>query len=417
MSEPSSTDRWYGHPERTAGLLRWPRLDAAAALRLCVPVLACVLALVCAGCTTDRTRRAYLEANAAHFTSAPSNPVIVIPGFGVSRLRDPETKRDVWGTPRSVVRSSWPDDLDLPVDDATLAIGRDRLVAEGFAGSRGPVNTTYQLVTALTRYGGYREGVNVYPFAYDWRLSATDNASRLAEFAAGVRQQHRGAQVDVVTHSAGGLVALTWVKLAGGADDVRNLVLIAPPAAGTIEAFRMLVRPERFGRRTFSPAIVATWPSVPELLPEDGAIFVDEAGRQLALNLWSSDTWQQLGVFDPGSVRRFTASLERARAFRGRLRAAALPAGVAVHVLAGDCVPTTRRVVRRSDGTYVFYPRELHAAEQALRAQLFEPGDGTILRSSATFAPGNVQLYCDGHQGIATDPNVHRAIVRILREE
>jgi hypothetical protein len=376
----------------------------------------CLLAILLTSCTTDRTRRAYLRENAAQFIARPSHPVIVIPGFGVSRLLDPETGRHVWGTPRSVVRSGWPDDLDLPFDPSARTIGQDRLVPDGFAGSRGPVNTAFQLVNALERYGGYEQGADVYAFAYDWRLSAMANAERLEQFATEVRRKHRGVRVDVVTHSAGGIVALTWVKLGAGGDDVRNLVMLSPPAAGTIEAFRMLVRPERFVRRSFGPAFVATWPSVPELLPANGRVFIGEEGHRLDFDLWTPATWRQFAIADPALAALFAASLERAHAFRQRLAGAAIPEGVTVHLLAGDCVPTARAVLLRRDGTFAFYPAELRPGEEHLRQHLFEPGDGTITVSSAVAAPAEAQLFCDGHQGIAADPNVHRAILRILRE-
>lgn len=376
-------------------------------------VFACAVALVLTACTTDRTRRKYLAANAAQFTAPPTNPVIVIPGFGVTRLRDPQTGRHVWGTPRAVMRRDWEDDLDLPFD-AALSIGTDSLLPDGFAGSRGPINTAYQLVRALETYGGYDEGRSVHAFAYDWRLPAAANAARLESFVADVRRAHGGAKVDVIAHSAGGIVALTWLKLGGGDDDVRNLILLAPPVAGTIEAFRMMVRPERFARRTFGPDVVATWPSVPELLPHEGTVFVDEQGRSLTLDLWSPEAWTQLGVaFERPAL--FAASLARARAFRTQLDAAPLPANAALHVIAGDCVPTVRRVLMRGDGTFVFYAGELRPDEAHLRPQLFEAGDGTVGVSSAAAAPGHAQLFCDGHQGIATDPNVHRAILRIVR--
>ncbi len=42
-------------------------------------------------------------------------------------------------------------------------------------------------------------------------------------------------------------------------------------------------------------------------------------------------------------------------------------------------------------------------------------GDGTVPVSSAS-AGGEATLFCDGHQGIVTDPNVVRTLVRILRE-
>jgi hypothetical protein len=176
-----------------------------------------------------------------------------------------------------------------------------------------------------------------------------------------------------------------------------------------------MARPERFLRRTFTPDIVATWPSVPELLPENGAIFVDESGNALDLDVWSPATWLRLGLYDRALHPAFAASLARARTFRERLRAAPLPAGVTMHVIAGDCIQTARRVLARRDRTFVFYPDELRPHEAKLRPVLFEPGDGTIpLSSAAALVPP--QVVCDGHQGIAADPSVHRALLRILRE-
>lgn len=375
----------------------------------------CLFSLLLTACTTDQTRRRYLRTLASDLSTRPSNPVIVIPGFGVTRLFDAEIGRYVWGTPRATVRITWPDDLDLPVDQATLLIGRDRLVPRGYVGSRGPINTGWQLTVALEKYGGYRGGQDVFPFDYDWRLSALDNAKRLDAFAADIRSRHGGAQVDVVTHSAGALVALAWVKLAGGGAAVRNLVAIAPPLHGSIEAFRVMARPERFIRRTFTPDTVVTWPSIPELLPENGAIFVDESGNASDLDIWSPATWLRFGFYDRALHSTFAASLARARAFRARLRDAPLPAGVTMHVIAGDCVSTARLVIARRDGTFAFYPDELRPNETTLQPMLFEPGDGTVPLSSAA-ALIRPQIVCDGHQGIAADPTVHRAVLRIIRE-
>jgi hypothetical protein len=376
--------------------------------------LACAMSVAIHACTTDHTRRAYLRTLASELRTRPSNPVIVVPGFGVTRLFDPKIERYVWGTPRATFRTRWPDDLDLPVDNEILAIGRDRLVPRGYVGSRGPINTGWQLMIALEKYGGYREGANIYPFHYDWRLSALDNARELDAFAAVVRARHGNAQVDVVTHSAGALVALAWVKLAGGEHAVRNLIAIAPPFRGSIEAFRVMARPERFIRRTFTPDMVATWPSVPELLPENGAMFVDESGNALSLDVWSAATWSHFGFHNAATQPVFAASLARARAFRERLRAAPLPAGITMHVIAGDCISTARRVMVRRDGTFVFYPGELRPDEARLRTILFASGDGTTALSSAADSM-RPEIVCDGHQGVAADPSVHRALLRILR--
>lgn len=336
--------------------------------------------------TDDRTRRGYLRANAAAL-GKPERPVIVIAGFGVTRLADPVTKRHVWGTPRSVWQRHFPDDLDLDP--------HDRLVPVGWVGSRGPINTGWQLSIALRKWGGYTHERDVFPFHYDWRRPARHNAKLLGQL---VERVGGGGKVDLVTHSAGAIVALAYAQHSGR---VENLVMVAPVQRGTLEAFRVFMRPERFIRRTFAPEVVATWPFVFELLPEDGRVFVDESGHPMDRDLWDPKSW-------PFDVAR---QLADARAFRASLR----PPNAKVTVIAGDCVPTAIRVLARRDGTYAFYPDELRAGEEHLAKVLFEPGDGTVPVSSARGA-GQAMLFCDGHQGLAADPSVHRAIIRALRE-
>jgi hypothetical protein len=353
--------------------------------------LSLIALLLLSSCTTDRTRRGYLREQARSL-APPARAVIVIPGFGVTRLYDPVTRRYVWGTAHATMQRRFPDDLDLPES------GIDRLVPRGYVGSRGPVNVAWQLTEALRKYGGYTPGGNVHPFHYDWRLSARANAARLSEL---VDRIGGSGKVDIVTHSAGAIVALTYVKLAGGADRVEHLILIAPTQRGVIDAFRILVRSERFIRRVFRSDMVETWPSVYELLPDEGRFFVDERGEPLDRDVWQSTGWR-------------SDLLRAARRFRDELAAAPLPPAVKLTVIAGDCVPTTRRVLARADGTFAFYPDELRASEKPLAAMLFESGDGTVPVSSA-LAGGDGLLFCDGHQGIATDPNVHRALVRLLR--
>lgn len=337
--------------------------------------------------TTDRTRRGYLRANAATL-GAPERPVIVIAGFGVTSLVDPITGAHVWGTPRSVWRTEWPDDLDLDAND--------RLVPRGWVGSRGPINTGWQLAIGLRKYGGYTLDRDLHPFYYDWRRGARDNAERLATF---IERVGGSGRVDVVTHSAGALVALTYASRPDAR--IENLIMVAPPRHGTVEAFRIFVRTERFVRRTFNAELVATWPFIFELLPDDGRVFVDEEGRPLARDLWDPSAW-------PFEV---TQQLIAARAFREELRARPPAPYVKLTVLGGDCVPTARRILQRRDGTFAFYPDDLRENERALARVLFEPGDGTLPHSSV----GEATFFCDGHQGLAADPSVHRAVIRALR--
>jgi triacylglycerol lipase len=79
-----------------------------------------------------------------------------------------------------------------------------------------------------------RAGVGpVYGFNYPWFATIHGNAERLARFVEGVRAETGAAQVDLVAHSLGGLVAMEY--LAGpGRDFVRRIVTIASPHAGVV---------------------------------------------------------------------------------------------------------------------------------------------------------------------------------------
>jgi len=373
-----------------------------------------VAALAVAQCTTDHTRRGYLRGIAERY-DAPPRPVIIIPGFGVTRLLDPARNRLVWGTAHAMAKIHYEDDLDLPIDDDGKP-GHDRLIPDRFAGSRGPVNIAWHLQDGLRRFGRYTPERDLFAFAYDWRLDATENATRLGTLIARVQRETGARKVDLVTHSAGAIVALAYVKLAGGGPNVEHLIMLAPVQRGVVDAFRIFVRPERFFRRSFSPDMVATWPFITELLPEDGRFLADERGRILDRDLWEPSAWNDLLALDERHRRAFAYSLAHARAFRDRMNRASMPAAIDVRILAGDCVPTARRVLLRTDRTFAFYLNDLRPGEEGLTKILFEPGDGTVPVSSARNG-SDAELFCDGHQGIATGPNVVRSIVRTLREE
>ena len=72
-------------------------------LRGCEKIVLPIVLLLVAACTTDRTRRGYLE-RSAEALPPPERVAIVVPGFGVTRLYDPLPERFVWGTPRATMR-------------------------------------------------------------------------------------------------------------------------------------------------------------------------------------------------------------------------------------------------------------------------------------------------------------------------
>lgn len=416
-----------------------------------------IIVIPTTGCrTSDGLRRDYLR-SLAPLLSPPTRPVVIIPGFGVSRLYDTELEQWVWGTPRTTVITGYDDDLDLPVSSSG-ELAHDSLIPRGFAGSRGSVNTAWQLAVALQKFGGYRVArwnhdaatpSTAYLFEYDWRRSAFDNAVRLDEMIESIRTEHgdRELRVDLLTHSAGANIALAYLgagtagrndpaarqaELGSVTEKVDRLVMIAPPRRGTPEAFRILVRGETVIRRRLDPVMAATWPAVAEILPHDGFFLVDSAGESMNIDLHDIDSWRSLriGLFDPvisadvtarqgkeGWKRRVQA-FERSLAQSARLRRLEnqpLPDGLETLTIMGDCVPTVRKVLMRPDRSFVFYRHELKSAEKHLIATLFEPGDGTVGSSSAAPHPGEEQVpLCSGHQGLSMDPAAQRAVLRAL---
>jgi len=389
----------------------------------------------------------------------PTRPVVVIPGFGNSKLWDPVNESWVWGTPRTTIFTEYDDDLDLPFDTAHARFGFDNLIPRGgFAGSRGPVNIAWRISQGLVRRGSYHrmqsgglpdDDADIHPFAFDFRLSATDNARRLDAFIDDIRLRHGdpALKVDIIAFSAGGMIALTYAKL-GTADldrpetwdaasrtaasKVATMLLVATPQEGTNESIRVLFRGEKIVRRAWPQEMMATFPSITEMLPEAQFPLVDEQGRRVPFDVWSAADWRELrvGVYsekvrqaleskgsDWSAVERgFRTSLGRAARLREALRGRPFPVGVNVTALAGDCIPTAQRVLLRADQTLAFYPSELRPEERQLETVLFGPGDGSIPAASATAQTVRSEFFCRGHQGIASDAGAQEAMLSALAQ-
>ncbi|MGH7804685.1 MAG: esterase/lipase family protein, partial [Candidatus Binatia bacterium] len=258
-----------------------------------------------------------------------------------------------------------------------------------------------------------------FQFPYDWRRDNAENARRLHEFilekrayvAAELERRYgirnRDVKFDVVAHSMGGLLLryylmygdaalpedgsmpeVTWA----GARHVENAVVVATPSAGSAEAVRNLVDGAAFSwvLPRYPAALLGTMPALYELLPRTRHAAVVEGER--AIDLFDAEEWRRRGwglaspaaddlLADllPGvgpAERRAIAldhlakSLTRARQFHAALdRAHALPAGLGLHLYAGDAEKTVAALEVGPEG--------------ALAAGAFGSGDGTVLRSSA----------------------------------
>lgn len=130
---------------------------------------------------------------------------------------------------------------------------------------------------------------NLITFPYDWRLSSRANGRRLKARVTPALERWRaqggqfaGAELVLVCHSMGGLVARWYLEKEGGAEVTRKLVTIGTPHRGAVKALAQLVNGVRKGIGPLQAdltELARSMPSMYELLPEYACI--DSGGKLL----------------------------------------------------------------------------------------------------------------------------------------
>lgn len=219
-----------------------------------------------------------------------SGNVVIVPGFAGSRLEIQTTggvRYKLFPEPDAILRFG-PDAIRLGTDGINPYLSGFR-VAEALPGRGGPF--PYQpLLDRLTA-----QGWSAYLYYYDWRRSILQTSVDLATW---LRDRFHDDTFQVICHSMGGLLArlayVEWQRQ-GGTTGWQRTVFVATPHDGSTEAgyclafnldaFADLLCPAhlilyRILLRVFGPLaafhskateimrrLVASWPSVYELLP------------------------------------------------------------------------------------------------------------------------------------------------------
>ena len=197
-------------------------------------------------------------------------PLIFVPGILGSRLCD-EAGNVVWGERDSLWNFS---SLALPfrTDPAHLAHHPCGLVDQIQIVGPFKLHQYDQLLSHLQSLGYQQQGGALKIFTYDWRLSNFHTTELLKHFIDEAAPDPT-QQVDIVTHSMGGLIARLYVQAFGGAERVRSLIMMGTPHRGAGQVFRIVEEGWGWWKNAMAGGLTAirdsmlSFPSVYQLLP------------------------------------------------------------------------------------------------------------------------------------------------------
>lgn len=368
-----------------------------------------LLAIALLGLGCRAVREPDLKGLYASQAASRRPPVVVIPGVLGSRLQDRDSGREIWpGRAFDLLTGRLLDRLALSTGADPLV--SDRLVpGDSFFEAFG--SDYYRTIVAtLTGPGGYHcvpvgelaehgTDVDCVLFSWDWRKDLVVAAQQLDATIRRLRELRADPTlpVDIVAHSAGGLVARYFVRFAAedvldredpeaaidiaGSNAVRRVILIGTPNYGSVSPLQGAIMGTRLGFASMRPELLATMPSLLELLPKpDRTWMIDIHGQRIDVDLYDAETWRRFrwSIFDPEIRERilatmppgkegddalyerelfFEAALMRGRRFHRALSVPLHEVPTEFVVFGGDCDLTPARC-------------------------LLEPGDGRVTKAS-----------------------------------
>jgi pimeloyl-ACP methyl ester carboxylesterase len=413
-------------------------------------------------------------------------PVILIPGALGSRLLDKHSGAEVWPGSTLHLLAGSKQDLVLPFDPVTLQPVDDDLEASGLFEEVLNADFYGAILQTLRQSGGFVPGKpgehadprvrRYYVFAYDWRQDNVTIARRLDALIEQLRHDYDDPtlKVNLIAHSMGGLITRYYLRYGtvdalqgegafpidmAGAKKVATAVLLGTPNLGSVSSLQSMLLGHRVGFRRIEPEVLATMPSVYELLPHPLTDWsVDPSGKDLDLDLYDVATWKRMqwSVFDPAIVGRlrarfkvpseadaylsalqayFARNLERARRFIWSVTFEEPSSPVKFVVFGGDCVLTPARIViepQAGRSLARLFPEDVqHKLPGVDYSRLMlEPGDGEVTKPSLLarealnpVAPRNDALFfplayafflCESHERLTGNINFQDNLLNVL---
>lgn len=329
------------------------------------------------------------------------NPVIIVPGIMGSTLLEDKLVDDlVWPNTIQLAASITDVFLDILRMDIAGAPLNNSIIVGGIIKNLGNADYFEGLIDHLVLQG-YKENVDLFEMAYDWRLDVSLNANHVKEKIEEIKILTESNKIVVVAHSMGGLLVKKYLEEYGG-DSIKKFIDIGTPHTGSPAAYKTIMYGDDLGvRKLFGliginaeriKIISQNMPSIYQLLPsrsyfddteKDYRYYVfDGVGSQDRLNFEQTKSYLK-------NKGRNSLLVDRADLFHHEIDGLN-PAdyGVETYNIVSCGVPTLGQIFvleEKSPGKFKYNLRMID-------------GDGTVPLRSAEAMPASTTYYFRGVQ-------------------
>ncbi len=238
----------------------------------------------------------YIQSEPVVVTAAersPRDPVIIIPGITGSELyRNYGLKNQIWPN----FARALTDNFDTHLAELKLINLKESIklpIIKGGVILKAPGLKIFDNLIEDLEKVGYREGVDLFLFPYDWRFSNRKNAPLLAEKIDQILVESKKEKVDIIAHSMGGILTKTYIAQSG-AEKIDQVFFVGTPHLGAVDSMKTLLQGSNLGFNLIGIPILSknavrdlaqTLPSIFELLPSKA--YVEQAGPYIFHNnIW-----------------------------------------------------------------------------------------------------------------------------------
>lgn len=238
-------------------------------------------------------------------------PIIYIPGIIGTKLYDRQTRRNIWGDPRPLLKPN-PNDAPYALDDSALmawtnraqprtevarVIATEQLHSFAIIPNIAETLVTKELKDVLETALGYKENRDLFFLGHDWRQDYRLLSLQLDELMAHITQVFGHTKVIVIGQSVANLAIEFWLQ--NSSNETLNRIArwyaFGPTWQGTFHALSMLHQgyyPASQKFKGFTPQDVSTYPSCYQLLPYQLRV-INHAGDVIKdFSLHDTACWQ-----------------------------------------------------------------------------------------------------------------------------